>query len=80
MGYPPYIHATIIPSPARPILPILDVKENHRMFEYELDNLASTAAPPTRDDIERIRQKQFDALKAMQEKLLEVIASGKSAA
>ena len=50
------------------------------MFEYELDNLASTAAPPTRDDIERIRLKQMEALKAMQERLLEVITTGRSAA
>ncbi len=50
------------------------------MLEYELDNLASTAAPPTRDDIERIRQKQMEALKVMRERLLEVITAGGSAA
>ena len=61
-------------------MPILVMKENHDMLEYELDNLASTPAPPTRDDIERIRLKQMEALKEVRQKLLKVITTGRSAA
>ncbi len=61
-------------------MPILVMKENHDMLEYELDNLASTAAPPTRDDIERIRLMQMEALKDVRQKLLKVITAGRTAA
>ncbi len=51
------------------------------MFDYEFDNFIETASPPTREAIDNIRQKQLDALKAMQEQLLDVISTrNKSAA
>ncbi len=42
------------------------------MIEYLLDKTAERAAPPTKESIERLRAKQFEALKAIRKQLLEV--------
>ena len=42
------------------------------MMEYLLDKTADRAAPPTKEAIERLRAKQFEMLKAIRKRLLDV--------
>lgn len=50
------------------------------MIEYEMDKIETCAAPPTREAIEDIRQKQLRALQALRRQLLDVLDDHKSAA
>jgi len=50
------------------------------MIEYALDKVSSHAAPPTREAIEQVRQKQLKALQALRRELLKVHRDGRSAA
>ena len=50
------------------------------MFDFEFGDFIDIPSPPTSEDIERNRQKQLDAIKEIQQKLVDVIESGISAA
>lgn len=50
------------------------------MIEYTLDKTQAHGAPPTREAIEQVRQKQLKALQALRRELLKIHRDGRSAA
>ena len=50
------------------------------MIEYELDKLEMHRSPPTREVIDEVRANQLQALKALRQKLLDVLDHRKTAA